>query len=66
MRLPHIDLCVVQTVVALPGTQQEGTASLFEIVFLGTSASAPSIRRGLSAQVIKHDEHRFQDWGSSV
>ncbi|MFN2198354.1 MAG: ribonuclease Z [Anaerolineales bacterium] len=32
---------------------------MFEIVFLGTSASAPSIRRGLSAQVIKHDEHRF-------
>jgi ribonuclease Z len=32
---------------------------LFEIVFLGTSASAPSIHRGLSAQVVKHDEHRF-------
>lgn len=32
---------------------------MFEIVFLGTSASAPSIRRGLSAQVIMHDEHRF-------
>jgi ribonuclease Z len=32
---------------------------LFEIVFLGTSASAPSIRRGLSAQVLKHDEFRF-------
>jgi ribonuclease Z len=32
---------------------------LFEIVFLGTSASAPSIRRGLSSQVIIHDEHRF-------
>jgi ribonuclease Z len=32
---------------------------LFEIVFLGTSASAPSIHRGLSAQVIMHDEHRF-------
>jgi ribonuclease Z len=32
---------------------------LFEIVFLGTSASAPSARRGLSAQVVKHDEHRF-------
>jgi ribonuclease Z len=32
---------------------------LFEIVFLGTSASAPSVRRGLSAQVIKHNEHRF-------
>lgn len=32
---------------------------MFEIVFLGTSASAPSIQRGLSAQVIKHNEHRF-------
>ena len=32
---------------------------MFEIIFLGTSASAPSIRRGLPAQVIKHDEHRF-------
>jgi len=32
---------------------------LFEIVFLGTSASAPSIHRGLTAQVVMHDEHRF-------
>ena len=32
---------------------------MFEIVFLGTSASAPSVRRGLSAQVILHDEYRF-------
>lgn len=32
---------------------------MFEIVFLGTSASAPSIHRGLSAQVILHDEFRF-------
>jgi ribonuclease Z len=32
---------------------------LFEIIFLGTSASAPSVRRGLSAQVVKHNEHRF-------
>jgi ribonuclease Z len=32
---------------------------LFEIIFLGTSASAPSVRRGLSAQVVKHDEYRF-------
>ncbi len=32
---------------------------MFEITFLGTSASAPSIHRGLSAQVVKHDEHRF-------
>jgi ribonuclease Z len=32
---------------------------LFDIVFLGTSASAPSIHRGLSAQVIMHDEYRF-------
>lgn len=32
---------------------------MFEIVFLGTSASAPSARRNLPGQVIKHDEHRF-------
>ncbi len=32
---------------------------MFEIVFLGTSASAPSIHRGLSAQVVMHDEFRF-------
>jgi ribonuclease Z len=32
---------------------------VFEILFLGTSASAPSVHRGLSAQVIMHDEHRF-------
>jgi len=32
---------------------------LFEIVFLGTSASAPSVRRGLSSQLLKHDEYRF-------
>jgi len=32
---------------------------LFEITFLGTSASAPSIRRGLPSQLIKHDEYRF-------
>mgnify|MGYP001033214498 FL=1 len=32
---------------------------MFEIVFLGTSASAPSVRRGLSAQVVTHDEYRF-------
>jgi len=32
---------------------------LFEILFLGTSASAPSARRGLAAQVVKHDEYRF-------
>jgi ribonuclease Z len=32
---------------------------LFEIVFLGTSASAPSVHRGLSAQVITHEEYRF-------
>lgn len=32
---------------------------MFEFVFLGTSASAPSLRRGLSAQIVKHNEHRF-------
>ncbi len=32
---------------------------MLEIVFLGTSASAPSIHRGLSAQVVLHREYRF-------
>lgn len=32
---------------------------MFEIVFLGTSASAPSYYRGLSSQVVLHDEYRF-------
>lgn len=32
---------------------------MFEILFLGTSASAPSARRGLSALIVKHNEHRF-------
>ena len=32
---------------------------MFQIVFLGTSASAPSIHRGLSAQIVMHDEFRF-------
>lgn len=32
---------------------------MFEIIFLGTSASAPSINRGLSANLIIYKEHRF-------
>jgi len=32
---------------------------LFEIVFLGTSASAPSVQRGLTSQVVLRGEHRF-------
>lgn len=32
---------------------------MFEVVFLGTSASAPSIHRGLSANVVLHKEYRF-------
>ncbi|MCD6476369.1 MAG: ribonuclease Z [Anaerolineaceae bacterium] len=32
---------------------------MLEILFLGTSASAPSVRRGLPAQVIKHNRFRF-------
>jgi ribonuclease Z len=32
---------------------------MFELVFLGTSASAPSIRRGLTANIVLHKEHRF-------
>lgn len=32
---------------------------MFDIIFLGTSASAPSAWRGLSAQMVLHDEYRF-------
>ncbi len=32
---------------------------MFELTFLGTSASAPSVHRGLSAHIIQHNEHRF-------
>ncbi len=35
------------------------TLTMFEIVFLGTSASAPSIHRGLSAQVVMVKNHRY-------
>lgn len=32
---------------------------MFELVFLGTSASAPSLHRGLSAQVVSFRDYRF-------
>jgi ribonuclease Z len=32
---------------------------MFELVFLGTSASAPSVHRGLSAAMVLHQEYRF-------
>ncbi len=32
---------------------------MFEILFLGTSASAPSAKRGLAAQLVSHNEYRF-------
>jgi ribonuclease Z len=32
---------------------------VFEIVFFGTSASAPSVHRGLSSQLVMYNEYRF-------
>ncbi len=32
---------------------------MFELVFLGTSASAPSVHRGLSSAMVLHREYRF-------
>ncbi len=32
---------------------------MFEIIFLGTSASAPSVHRGLSSLLVQHEEYRF-------
>ncbi len=34
-------------------------STLFEILFLGTSASAPSANRGLAGQIVSHNEYRF-------
>ncbi len=32
---------------------------VFELIFLGTSASAPSLSRGLSSAIVIHNEYRF-------
>src|SRR4030043_617741 len=32
---------------------------MFEIIFLGTSASAPSVSRNLSASIVLHKHYRF-------
>lgn len=32
---------------------------MFELIFLGTSSSAPSVNRGLSAHIILYRQHRF-------
>ena len=32
---------------------------MFEVIFLGTSASSPSIHRGLSSQIIMYRQYRF-------
>ncbi len=32
---------------------------MFDIVFLGTSASAPSVHRGLPSLLVQHEEYRF-------
>ncbi|GAB4468255.1 MAG: ribonuclease Z [Anaerolineae bacterium] len=32
---------------------------MFDLIFLGTSASAPSVRRGLSAQIVTYKDYRF-------
>lgn len=37
----------------------ERSTLLFEIVFLGTSASAPSARRNLPSLVVKHEDQRY-------
>lgn len=32
---------------------------MFEVIFLGTSSSAPSVNRGLAGHIILHRQHRF-------
>ncbi len=43
----------------LPWLTHRKDSTLFEILFLGTSASAPSAKRGLSGQIVSHNEYRF-------
>jgi len=38
---------------------EEWRDGVFELVFLGTSASAPSVHRGLSSAMVLHQEYRF-------
>ncbi len=35
---------------------------MFEMLFLGTSAAAPSVHRGLPAHIVLHREYRFPDF----
>lgn len=35
------------------------TTIMFELIFLGTSSSAPTVTRGLSSHIILHRHHRF-------
>ena len=37
----------------------DASRRLIEFIFLGTSASAPSVQRGLSAHVVAYRDHRF-------
>lgn len=34
-------------------------STMFEVIFLGTSSSAPSIHRGLSSHIVLHRQYRF-------
>lgn len=40
-------------------THNAGRHPLFELVFLGTSASAPSIQRGLTSNMVLYKDYRF-------
>src|SRR5688572_21492372 len=42
-----------------PSWLQKTKIPMFEVIFLGTSASAPSIQRGLPALVVLANEYRF-------
>jgi ribonuclease Z len=52
-------LQVAASILCDPSLISVRTQTLFEILFLGTSASAPSAKRGLSGQVVSHNEYRF-------
>lgn len=46
----------VRSGAPVTGTEK---GNVFELVFLGTSASAPSVQRGLSSALVMVNEHRF-------
>jgi ribonuclease Z len=57
--MAHIGIILPQSALPVSVAHHCKDLTLFEILFLGTSASAPSAKRGLSGQIVSHNEYRF-------